>query len=440
MIAMRTLHTITARAALLATVTMVLLAPAMAGAQDGSLARRIAAVGDGEARFSYPTRAGVCGDGRKVIGFGRLFSVHPDIEGWGRWSSAKCEPGPARVAVTVRGGEAVAMRPYVGGTWDVTTGVRDLGTVSGADAAAYLMDLAVAKDGIGKSALLPAAIADAPGTWERMLAIGRRTDLGLKTRRRAIDLAGATGDASTVPSLVAIATAGEWDGKKRSSDDGVSAAAIGALATIPGGAGTDALLRLAKDSDARVRKQTVFWLGQGDDVRGRRAARAMAEDTNEDVEVRAHAIFAIGMGDESTAEDRAWLRGLYPRLTSEKLRERVLMSAGQQGGPEDHRWLLERAADTKETTHARRQAVFWAGQGGVPIADLVSLYGRLDDGQVKEHVIFALSQRSETAATDALLAMAQKDPDRAMRKKALFWLTQKDDPRVTKLITDMVSQ
>ena len=433
---MRTLHTITARAALLAT----LLAPAVAGAQGGPLAARIAEVGNGEARFSYPTREGVCGDGKKVIGFGRLFAVHPDIEGWGRWSNVRCEPGPARVAVTVRNGEAVAMRPYVGGTWAPTAGARDLGTVSGAEAAAYLMDMAVAKDGIGKSALLPAAIADAPGTSERLLAIGRRTELGLKTRRRAIDLAGATGDASTVPALVAIAKGGEWEGKKRSSDDGVSSAAIGALAAIPGDAGLDALLQLAKDADVRVRKQTVFWLGQSDDVRGRRAARGMAEDTNEDVEVRAQAIFAIGMGDESTAEDRAWLRGLYPRLTSEKLRDRVLMSAGQQGGPEDHRWLLERAADNSESTHSRRQAVFWAGQGGAPVTDLVSLYGRLTNDQVKEHVIFALSQRNETAATDALLEMAKRDPDRDMRKKALFWLTQKDDPRVTKLITDIVSQ
>jgi hypothetical protein len=27
-----------------------------------------------------------------------------------------------------------------------------------------------------------------------------------------------------------------------------------------------------------------------------------------------------------------------------------------------------------------------------------------------------------------------------MRRKALFWLAQKDDPRVTKLITDLVSK
>jgi hypothetical protein len=36
------------------------------------------------------------------------------------------------------------------------------------------------------------------------------------------------------------------------------------------------------------------------------------------------------------------------------------------------------------------------------------------------------------------MSIAREDPDREMRKKALFWLGQKNDPRVTKLITDMV--
>jgi hypothetical protein len=53
-------------------------------------------------------------------------------------------------------------------------------------------------------------------------------------------------------------------------------------------------------------------------------------------------------------------------------------------------------------------------------------------------VIFVLSQRDEEAATTQLMSIAREDPDREMRKKALFWLTQKNDPRVTKLITDMV--
>jgi len=54
-------------------------------------------------------------------------------------------------------------------------------------------------------------------------------------------------------------------------------------------------------------------------------------------------------------------------------------------------------------------------------------------------VIFVLSQRDEDAATTALMNIARNDENRAMRSKALFWLAQKNDPRVAKMIADIVT-
>ena len=51
-----------------------------------------------------------------------------------------------------------------------------------------------------------------------------------------------------------------------------------------------------------------------------------------------------------------------------------------------------------------------------------------------------LSQRDERAATDKLLSIVRSDSDSRMRKKALFWLAQKDDPEITKVISNLVSQ
>ena len=69
---------------------------------------------------------------------------------------------------------------------------------------------------------------------------------------------------------------------------------------------------------------------------------------------------------------------------------------------------------------------------------LKALYATTSERRLREHVIFVLSQRNEEAATNTLIEIARTDPDREMKKKALFWLAQEDDPRVTKLITDMV--
>ena len=49
-----------------------------------------------------------------------------------------------------------------------------------------------------------------------------------------------------------------------------------------------------------------------------------------------------------------------------------------------------------------------------------------------------LSQRDDDAAVNALLRIAREDGDRRMRGKALFWLAQKNDDRVTKLISDLL--
>ena len=49
-----------------------------------------------------------------------------------------------------------------------------------------------------------------------------------------------------------------------------------------------------------------------------------------------------------------------------------------------------------------------------------------------------LSQRDDDTAVEALLRIARQDADRRMRGKALFWAAQKNDDRVTKLISDLL--
>ncbi len=75
-----------------------------------------------------------------------------------------------------------------------------------------------------------------------------------------------------------------------------------------------------------------------------------------------------------------------------------------------------------------------------PVADLVALYDRLEEQDLREHAVFVLSQREEDAATDKLVSIARTDPDRELRKRALFWLGQKRDPEVTRIIADMVTK
>jgi HEAT repeat protein len=423
---------------------VVAVAPALHAQAGASIARRVAQAPNGEVHLTYATRPSVCGDGRDAVAIGDRFMMNRSMESFGRWSDMRCVPGPARVTLTVRDHEVVELRTSIGGAWSTgTEGVTDLGRVPASEVAGYFLSLARTFSSGGRnSPLLAAAVADSANVSPEMLALARTTSLPRETRRRAVHWAGVLGDASTVAPLLAMARTSE-DGRNNADDvgpgDSMEGAAVSALAMIPEEAGVPALMDLARRGTTSVRKAAVFWLGQGESRAGRELVRTIAANDSESETLRGAAIFALGQGPEASSADDAFLRSLFGRLTSERLKDRVLMSVSQHQSADGARWLLAQARDDRQPMEVRRKAVFWAGQGQATVADLTALYAATTESRLREHLIFVLSQRSEESATAALMSIARSDADREMRRKALFWLAQKDDPRVTKLITDLVS-
>jgi hypothetical protein len=118
----------------------------------------------------------------------------------------------------------------------------------------------------------------------------------------------------------------------------------------------------------------------------------------------------------------------------------VLFSLSQMHGYGNDRWLLNIALDTTYSEDVRGHALWTAGQAGIGGSELVSVYDKVTDPEVKEKLIWVLSESNDDAATDKLIDIAQKDRDREMRKKALFWLGQKNDPRVRKILMDILTK
>lgn len=105
--------------------------------------------------------------------------------------------------------------------------------------------------------------------------------------------------------------------------------------------------------------------------------------------------------------------------------------------------LLKLARDDRVTRRARRQAVFWLGQAAGDAATR-GLADLVDDGgvdrEVKEQAVFALSQQRGDAAVPVLIRIARTHPDREVRRKALFWLGQSDDPRALALFEELLTK
>ena len=105
--------------------------------------------------------------------------------------------------------------------------------------------------------------------------------------------------------------------------------------------------------------------------------------------------------------------------------------------------LLKLARDERVPRRARRQAVFWLGQaaGDVATRGLADLVDDRDvDRDVKEQAVFALSQQRTADAVPALIRIARTHPDREVRRKALFWLGQSDDPRALALFEELLTK
>ena len=421
--------------------TLTLLAPfAPAGAQ-ATLAQRVALIRDGVVRMQFDSRPGVCGDGRIVVGYRKALFAR-DFVNIGGWTDRRCVPGPVRVTLTVSGGQVTHMETQVGGAWPSVSGrVADLGIVSSREASTFVFSLVPRLESASTKGrlLLPAVLADEAVVIAPLLALARDADRSEQTRREAVQWLGLVGDSSVVQALVSLATGpSDDDTSGKQGKKGVASAAVAALSVLEGNAGIPALIQLARSAPLGTRRGAVFWLGQNGDPRGLRTLHAVIEDAKENDQVRKHAIFSLGNSDEVPASEQDYLRSVYSRLDADPLKQSVLqaMSGDHSAGG---RWLIERARDARESLELRRSALFWAGQReATPTADLVALYKDLTESNLREHAIFVLAQRSDDAALDALLHIARDDADTRLRSKALFWLAQNHDPRVTKLISDLV--
>jgi HEAT repeat protein len=199
----------------------------------------------------------------------------------------------------------------------------------------------------------------------------------------------------------------------------------------------DSILRTATDEE--LQDKAIFALSQQHSPRAGAALRAYAERGDVRTESRAKAIFWLGQ--QRNADNAAYLRGLYAKLTDEDLKEKVIFSLSQMGGAENLRWLMEIALNEHADIEQRKKALFWAGQSHeTDLAQLTGLYDRIQSQEMKEQLIFVYAQRHEAAALDKLIDIARREPDRELRKKALFWIGQSHDPRAARFLEEIINQ
>ena len=104
--------------------------------------------------------------------------------------------------------------------------------------------------------------------------------------------------------------------------------------------------------------------------------------------------------------------------------------------------LLTLAKDASVARETRKDAVFWLSQaaGNAATKGLSEMAeDESEDRQIRDQAVFALSQLPSDQGVPVLIRLAKSNKDPQVRRKALFWLGQSDDPRVLKLFEEILT-
>ena len=229
--------------------------------------------------------------------------------------------------------------------------------------------------------------------------------------------------ARTDPSPEVRGEAIQWLGQSH------SARAVSALDSIAANATEDDILDKA-----------IFALSQTRDERSDAALRRIASDERKSTHARTQAIFWFGQTHRD-ADDMRFLRELFSRARDEEIQGSIIQAMSQAHTSESMRWLIDLARDKSLSIEARKNALFWAGQNGADLRQLIALYDEMKgQTEVQNQLIFVFSQRRDRDAIDKLMDIATNDSDRDLRKQAIFWLGQSHDPRVQKFLLDLINR
>jgi hypothetical protein len=125
-----------------------------------------------------------------------------------------------------------------------------------------------------------------------------------------------------------------------------------------------------------------------------------------------------------------------------ELQKSLLFIISQHDTPRSFDFLRTIALGASRSLEIRKDAVFWIGNSRDPRSlDLLKeVLASARHEELKEQVVFALTLTNRGEAVAELIRIAKSDPDRGVRKKAIFWLGQKASQEAVKTLKDVVDK
>jgi len=416
-----------------ATAGLALLVAVAGSSSAQTVERRVAGAPDGNVTFHFASRADVCGDGRTYIRTEDMWmgSVNDGVR------SMECQRGPIRVLLTRDGKDILRITTY-GGPVSEEPGATNLGAVPAVEAAAWLLAIAGRIDGRpGREAIMPAALADSALVTRELLAIARNTDRSRELRRSALSWVvrrrGERGELSSEEVSRTLVTIARDENETRTVRD----QALSSLSRLESQSSLDALVAMTTGTEAWLARRAVDMLANSGDPRAHEQLKTAAERSDLTEEARVAAINGLS-GSYATSKDAEYLRGLYTKVSSDRLRDAIMTGIATIGGKSSRDWIVGIARDPAAPIQQRKRAIGMADRLGMSATELSSMYDSIEDGEIRATLIQELSQNGTRVATDKLVSIAKSDPLVSNRRRAIQALGKFDDPRVKEALRELV--
>ena len=260
--------------------------------------------------------------------------------------------------------------------------------------------------------------------------LARKDECAIPLRRTAVFLVGNRRDAQAVTILTGVA--------RNDPSVDVRVEALGVIARLPNEEGVTVLEELTRSDDERIQRAAIRALVRHPSARARTAVRGLVERDDVSERIRSEALSAFN-SDQATADDVAWLRALYAKVTTPSLKARTLSAIVRVGGPEVDQWLVTIARDDNQPSEIRATAMRRIGET-LPVADLARLYDTATQQRFRSEIINVLGKRKEDAATDKLIDIIKNGTDPSLRRSAISAVVAKNDARAQQLLLEIINK
>jgi hypothetical protein len=102
--------------------------------------------------------------------------------------------------------------------------------------------------------------------------------------------------------------------------------------------------------------------------------------------------------------------------------------------------LVRIARDESRPSGTRKQAMFWLSVQAGDRVDGDGPDSSSPDTEIKKQAVFALSQQRRDESVSTLIEVARRNRDPDVRRSALFWLGQSNDPRAVSVFEEILSR